>query len=338
MGPAPPLGAVVRRLALLLLLAWVAPLAAQDGRVHVLLVTGLGGEPAEGRAFVEAATQIHETARARWGVADSSLIFLAERPAEDSARISGRSTREEIAAAMLRLSRRAAAGDVLLVVVIGHGSGEGAESRVNLPGPDPTAAEWNLWLSGFAQQTVVAIVAASGSGDFLPQLSGVNRVVMTATKSPSERNASIFASRISRALSSGDADADKDGAVSALEAYRFAKAAVARAYDDDKKLLTEHAQLDDNGDKLGSVDPGVAPSLDGALAGRTTFQRRAESTDPRIVALIAERRALEAQLSALRARKASTDSTVYERDLENLLLEIAKRTRAIRQIEQGGPR
>ena len=90
--------------------------------------------------------------------------------------------------------------------------------------------------------------------------------------------------------------------------------------------------------KNGSVDPGVAPSLDGALAGRTTFQRRAESTDPRIVALIAERRALEAQLAALRARKASTDSTVYERDLENLLLEIAKLTRAIRQIEQGGPR
>ena len=177
---------------------------------------------------------------------------------------------------------------------------------------------------------------ASGSGDFLPQLSGANRVVMTATKSPSERNASIFASRISRALSSGDADADKDGAVSALEAYRFAKAAVLRAYDDDKKLLTEHAQLDDNGDKVGSADPGVAPSLDGALAGRITFQRRAESTDPRIVALMAERRALESQLSGLRARKASTDSTAYERDLENLLLEIAKRTRAIRLIQQGG--
>ncbi|MBK7596006.1 MAG: hypothetical protein IPJ11_12350 [Gemmatimonadetes bacterium] len=113
------------RLALLLLLATVAPLGAQDGRVHVLLVTGLGGEPAEGRAFVEAATQIHETARARWGVADSSLIFLAERPADDSARISGRSTREEIGAAVMRLSRRVSPGDVLLVVVIGHGSGEG---------------------------------------------------------------------------------------------------------------------------------------------------------------------------------------------------------------------
>ena len=327
---------MMRRLLWILLLAGVTPLAAQEGRVHVLLVTGLGGEPADGRAFVDAATQIHETARTRWGVADSSLIFLAERPAEDSARIKGRSTRDEIQSAMLRLSRRVAPGDVVLVVVIGHGSGEGAESRVNLPGPDPTAAEWSQWLGGFSQQTVVTVVAASGSGDFVEQLSAKDRVVITATKSPSERNASIFASRIVRGLSSGDADADKDGAVSALEAYRFAKTSVARAYEDDKKLLTEHAQLDDNGDKLGSADPGVAPSLDGALAARITFQRRAESTDPRVVALVAERRALEAQLAALRARKATTDSTAYERDLENLLVEIAKRTRAIRLIQQGG--
>lgn len=327
----------MKQLMAFLLLTMAAPVAAQDGRVHVLLVTGLGGEPAEARAFNEAATLIHETARARWGVADSSLIFLAEQPTDDPTRIAGRSTREEIASAMLRLSRRVAPGDVLLLVVIGHGSGEGAASRVNLPGPDPTAGEWSQWLAGFAQQSVVAIIAASGSGDFLPELSAANRVVITATRSPSERNTSIFASRIARGLSSGDADADKDGAVSALEAYRFARTAVVRAYDDDKKLLTEHAQLDDNGDRLGSAEPGVAPALDGALATRITFQRRAESRDPRVVALVAERRALETQLAALRARKATTDSTVYERDLETLLLEIAKRTRAIRQIEQGGP-
>jgi hypothetical protein len=321
---------------MVLVLLGVTSASAQGGRVHVLLVTGLGGEPAEGRRFVEAATLVHETARTRWGVADSSLIFLAERPADDPMRISGRSTREATADAFLRLSRRVSPGDVVLVLVIGHGSGEGAESRVNLPGPDPVAADWNSWLAGFAQQTVVMIVAASGSGDLLPLLSAPNRVVMTATRSASERNASIFADKIALGLSSGDADADKDGTVSALEAYRFAKTAVARVYESDKRLLTEHAQLDDNGDRAGSPDPGVAPSKDGALAAQVTFQRRAESTDPRIVALVAERRALESQLAELRARKATTDSVAYSRDLERLLVEIATRTRAIRAIEQGG--
>jgi len=327
----------MRVLLALLALASVsaAPLPAQEGRVHVLIVTGLGGEPAEGRRFLAAGSVVHETARSRWGVADSSLIFLAERPADEPSRISGRSTREEIGERLLRLSRRVAPGDVLLVMLIGHGSGEGRESRVNLPGPDPAASDWVGWLDGFAQQTVVMIVAASGSGDMLPVLSAPNRVVMTATKSASERNASIFAGHMAQGLGSGQADADQDGVVSALEAFRFAKAGVARTYEADKKLQTEHAMLDDNGDRLGSAEPGVPPSLDGALAQRVTFQRRAESTDPRIVALVAERRALEAQLAELRARKATTDSLVYERDLERLLLEIAARTRAIRLIEQG---
>lgn len=337
MGIAPPLGAVMKRLLALLALtvATTASLSAQDGRVHVLIVTGLGGGPAEGRKFIAAGSVVHETARSRWGVADSSLIFLAERPADEPSRISGRSTREEIGERLLRLSRRVAPGDVLLVMLVGHGSGEGRESRVNLPGPDPTVTDWASWLDGFAQQTVVMIVAASGSGDMLPLLSAPNRVVMTATKSASERNASVFAGHMAQGLGSGQADADQDGVVSALEAFRFAKAAVARGYEADKKLQTEHAMLDDNGDRMGSAEPGVSPSLDGGLAQRVTFQRRAESTDPRIVALVAERRALEAQLAELRARKATMDSIAYARDLERLLLEIAARTRAIRLIEQG---
>lgn len=330
-----------RRLVLFLMLGVVcdAPLVAQQsGRVHVLLVSGLGGEPAAGREFVAAASLIHDTAKSRWGVEDSSLIFLAERVADEPSRIGARSTREEIEGAFLRLSRRAVAGDVVLLVVIGHGSGEAAGSRVNLPGADPTAADWATWLSGFTRQTVVAIIAASGSGDFLPALSGPNRVVMTATKSPSERNASLFAREIAKGLTSPAADADQDGVISALEAFRFAKAAVARDYEDDKRLLTEHAMLDDNGDRQGSAEPGVSPALDGALAQRTTFQRSAVSSDPRIVALIAERRVFEEQLAALTERKATMDAAAYAMELERLLLEIATRSRAIRAIEQGTPR
>lgn len=332
---------MIRPLGLLIMLCGLgtAPLMAQQtGRVHVLLVTGLGGEPAVGRGFVEAASLIHDNAKTRWGVDDSSLIFLAERPADEPTRIAGRSTREEIEGALLRLSRRAAPGDVLLLVVVGHGSGEDALSRVNLPGADPTAADWASWLSGFTRQTVVAIIAASGSGDFLPVLSGPNRVVMTATKSATERNASLFAREIARGLTSPAADADQDGAVSALEAFRFAKTAVARDYEDDKRLLTEHAMLDDNGDRVGSADPGTPPALDGSLAQRITFQRRAASSDPRVVALVAERRVFEEQLAALTERKASMDPDAYAKELERLLLEIATRTRAIRAIEQGPPK
>ena len=47
---------------------------------------------------------------------------------------------------------KASAGDRVLLVLIGHGSHAGAESRLNLPGPDVTAAElavfWGtLWIA-----------------------------------------------------------------------------------------------------------------------------------------------------------------------------------------------
>jgi hypothetical protein len=45
---------------------------------------------------------------------------------------------------------------------------------------------------------------------------------------------------------------------------------------------------------------------------------------------VAERQALESEVAALRARKASLDPAAYERELERLLVLIAEKSRAIR--------
>ncbi len=317
------------------LLAALPPLGAQGAPVHLLVISGLGGEPAYSRAFQSAAAGILDAARS-WGVPDSSRIWLAEDPARDPARISGRSSREAVAAAFGQLARRAQAGDVVLVVLIGHGSGEGADSRVNLPGPDPVAADYERWLRPLAAATVVFVNTASASGDFLPVLSGPGRIVVTSTRSATERNESVFATHFARGLSSGEADADKDGRVSVLEAYAYARTEVRRAYESDNRMLTEHAQMDDDGDGTGSTDPGAREGGDGLLARQVAFGGAPASSDPRVAALMAERRALESQVTALRGRRALTDSTSYERELERLLLLIAEKTQAIRALERGG--
>lgn len=285
--------------------------------VHVLIVTGLAGEPRYATAFHATSAALHDLARTAWGVTDSSVVLLAEKPETDPVRIRGRSTREGVGQALVGLSRRVAPGDVVLIVLVGHGSGEGADSRVSLPGPDATAADFRTWLAGFARQTVVFVNAASASGDFLETLTAPGRVVITATRSPLERNEALFAEHFVRGLA-GAADADKDDRVSALEAFGYAKREVARVYDSDNRLLTEHAQLADSALAAGVTFGGTQPA-----GGRG---------DPRTATLVAERRALEAQVADLRARKASMDSTAYERELEGLLLEIAEKTRAIRAI------
>ncbi|MEP6729522.1 MAG: hypothetical protein ABJE10_02735 [bacterium] len=304
----------MRRTLLLVLTLLLAPmLSASAQRVHVIIISGLAGEPQYRTRFLEVAASLADAARARWGVADSSLIVLGEDPAEDAKRIQAKSTREEVARAFVRLSTRVAPGDIVLVFLNGHGAGEGPASRVNLPGPDPTAADYASWIAGFARQTVVFVNAASGSGDFVHVLAGRGRVIVAATKTGIERNETVFARPFVRGLTTSDADADKDGRVSVYEAFEYAKKEVARLYEVDNKMLTEHAVLSDT-----------------ALARTVTFGGKTGSSDPRIIALVAERQELESQVAALRARKATTDSTTYERELERLLLLVAEKTQAIR--------
>jgi hypothetical protein len=293
------------------------PLAAQ--RTHALIVTGLGGEPAYSTAFAEQGSILHTVARTQWRVADSSLIWLTEDPSGHPA-AAGRSTKEAVAAAFLRLAGRVQPGDVVVLVLIGHGSGERANSRVNLPGADPTAAEYAGWLAGFAKQTVVTVVAASGSGDFTDVLKGPGRVIITATRSAFERNESLFGFHFVRGVSSSEADANKDGRLTVMESFEYAVREVAKVYEGEQKLLTEHAVVSDS-----------------TLAARTVFAAAAASGDPRVVALVAERKALEDSLAALRARKDAMPAAAYELELERLLVAIAERTQAINALGAGRP-
>lgn len=308
---------VRRALAVCAFVAAFAPsMAAQH--THVLIVTGLAGEPQYGIKFHSAAVAVYQAAKTKWGVADSSLIYLADDPSADPQRIKARSTKVETQNAFLALSHRVAAGDVLVVFLLGHGSGEGPASAVNVSGPDPTAADYASWLAGFAKQTVVFVNASSASGDFVPVLAGPGRIVITATKTAFERNESVFASFLADGLASGSADADKDGRVSVLEAFQFAKQETAKSYTDANKLMTEHAMLSDS-----------------TLAQLVRFGAAATSSDPKVAALQTELRDLQDQLTVLKSRKAQMDSAKYDSELERLLIAIAEKTDAVKKAGGG---
>jgi hypothetical protein len=288
------------------------PLAAQ--KTHVLVVAGLSGDPAFKARFNGAVAAVRTAAKQRWNVSDSSLVVLTE----DSTTFNGRSTRENIGKAFVTLSRRVQPGDVLFVLLLGHGSGEGAGSKVNLPGPDAAATEYASWLAPFARQQVVFVNAATGSGDFVPVLAAKGRVVVTATRSAVEKNDAEFLQHFTRALTTDDADANKDGRLSVLEAFRFARTEVAKSYEASNRMLTEHAVLSDS-----------------VAAARVSFGGSAAAADPKVAALIAERQELESKVAALRGRKASMDAAAYEAELERLLLAVAEKSAAIRAAGGG---
>ncbi len=114
---------------------------------------------------------------------------------------------------------------------------------------------------------------------------------------------------------------------------------MARAYEADGRLLTEHALLDDNADGQGSSEPNPE-SADGGLARRLFLAAALPAalvgdatTDPELAALYREKQRLEEEVANLRLKKDQMDPEVYERELEDLLVELALKTRAIRELE-----
>jgi hypothetical protein len=338
------LRAAVPALAWLGVTAHVA-VAQTAGRARVLIVSGVAGEPQYGDAFYKQATTMIDALKSRFAVPDSDIVYLAETPTRDAARIKAASTKQNIERELAALGAQSKAGDVLFVMLIGHGSGDETASRFNVPGPDITAVDIARVLDGVVGPIVAIVNAASASGGFIAPLSGPNRVIATATKSDMEKNQTRFANYFVQAYASDVADADKDGRVSVLEAFEYTRREVARAYESEKHLLTEHAQLDDNGDRKGTAAPDTK-SADGALARRTflggrtgsvSAAARAASNDPRVAALEREKDALEARVDSLRRRKTAMDSTAYDKALEDLLVQLAEKNKAIRDVTGGRP-
>lgn len=297
---------------------------AQAPGTHLVVITGLGGEPG------------YRTALHEWGSALAGAGRTLGIPADRIVRLAGDTVpdaaRENVVAALGEVVTRSGRGDLVFVFLAGHGSHEGPESRLNLPGPDLTAADLGKLLEPLADRRIAIVNASSASGDFVAALSAPGRVVITATKTSLERNATQFGGHFVAAYAADGADADKDGRVSLLEAFLYAKRETARAYAADNRLLTEHAMLDDDGNQEGSAAPG-AEGADGAVA-RTVFLGSAPATyaagDTRAAELAAEKQKLEERIAALRGRKASMPSEDYESQLEALLVDLALTNEALR--------
>jgi hypothetical protein len=314
------------------------PAAAEDSRL--VIVVGLGGEPKYTDAFHELAVRMIQAAEKRMGVAAANIAYLGEKPAYAALPVyKGRASRESVQKVLGEIAQSAGPGDLVFILLIGHGGSQAGESRFNLPGPDMTAADFAPLLAALSRQQVVFVNTASASGDFVKALSGKGRTIVTATKSAMERNQTEFPSYFVQAFGEDGADADKDQRVSVLEAFTYARREVERFYEKGHLLATEHAVLDDNGDGTGSAAPDPATG-DGAVA-RRTFLGGGESTadgpgapaDARTAELRRQRRVIEEKIGALKARKDAMESAQYEDELEKLLVELARSEAALRQKE-----
>jgi hypothetical protein len=299
-----------------------APPAAE--RPTVVIVVGAPGEAEFGSRFREwaglwlasAERGGAEVVKIGWGPQEG-------RPAGD---------RDRLRAALAERSG-AAGGQPLWLVLLGHGTYDGHDARFNLLGPDVTDSELAAWLAP-VKRPVVVIDGSSASAPFLTRLSGPNRVIVTATRSGHEQNFARFGGFLAGAVADPKADLDKDGQVSLLEAFLTASGRVAESYRTRAELATEHALLDDNGDRRGTPAEffrGVRPvrrASDGSAPDGTRAHQlhlvpgdRERALTP---ALRRRRDELEQSLAALREKKETLGKDEYYARLEPLMVELAK--------------
>jgi hypothetical protein len=281
--------------------------------LRVLIVAGLGGEAEYETKFQEQAQRIAEaTAKAAGGKQRVTVLT------GDKAR------KNALEGELRELAERAKREDQVAIVLIGHGSYDGDVYRFNLPGPDITGGELAKLFDRLPASQQLIVNSTSASGAVIESWQRPNRVVVTATRSGSERNATRFAEFWAQALSSGEADRDKNEIVTANEAFEFASRKVADMFKADTSLATEHARIEGtNAARFLVARLGEAPML---------------PDDPVLAGLLAQQSDVERRLDELKSRKATLDRELYYRELEKVLVAMATLDRSIdrRRATLGG--
>lgn len=295
---------------------WLALLWMVSGAGHaatqVLIVAGLGGDDSYAQEF---ALQADAYARqARELTADGNIDVIKGAAA----------SRDAVRVALKSLAGTLQAGDQLLLYLIGHGSYDGQEYKFNLPGPDLAGPELAQLLNAIPAANQLVVITGSASGALADLLQKPGRVLIAATRNGNEKNATRFGAALLAALADSASDADKNGVISAQEAFDAAARRVKESYEHDKKLATEHAHL--VGATAGQFTMArlAVPATVAGAAGAAGAAAPAGASGPSSGPLAQERQRLNESIEALRLKKTTLPEAEYNQQLEALLLKLAE--------------
>jgi len=295
-------------------------LPALHAETFYLTIAGLGGAPEYDQRF------------SGWAKDLDKLLKSAEPNAKIVTLYDADATKANVEAKLREIAATAKPDDSVIVMMIGHGTFDNIDYKFNLPGPDMTATELGNLLDKIPAKHQLVVNMTSSSGGSLVAIERPNRVVITATKSGTEKNATYFARYWIEALRDPASDADKNESISALEAFKYAEAKTANFFETQKRLATEHPLLEDTGKGEGVKAPS-AENGEGLLAGHFAVLHlgavAAQLNDPAKVALLKKKEELEQSIDDLKYRKASMDVAEYRAKLQNFLVELAKTQEAL---------
>ena len=282
---------------------------------YYLTVAGLGGDADYEQRFRALASDLDRILKA----ADSTnhVVTLSGDTA----------TRAHLTESLQSIADQANADDDFVLILIGHGSYDGQQYKFNLVGPDISASALAQLCNKIAARHQLIVNTTSSSGASIAALAHEGRAVIAATKTGSEKNATVFARYWVDALRDSTADVDKNDSISALEAFEYATAKTAAFYESQKRLATEHPIFADSGSaaalRSASLNTGAGKSLSSFVLIRLGASGLAAG-DPAKRALLAKKEQLENQIDALKYQRAAMSPEDYKRQLTEALVALAK--------------
>ncbi len=280
---------------------------------YYVIVAGLGGEPDYEQRFTAAARDLDKIFKSSGETAHVFTLTGAQ------------STASQMRDTFATIARDAKPEDDFVLILVGHGSFDGVEYKFNLVGPDLTASQMAEMCDRIAARRQLIVNTTSASGGSVAALERSGRAVVAATKSGTEKNATVFARYWVEALQDPAADTDKSDSISAMEAFSYAARKTASFYDSQKRLATEHAVFDD----VGRGDPvREAGNGQGQLMASLTVLHlggaMAANNDPAKRSLLAKKEELEQKIDELKYQKAAMEPDDYKKQLTAALVELAK--------------
>jgi hypothetical protein len=288
-----------------------------------LVIRGVGGSEQLEKKFEKWGASTSDVLVQDLGFAKERVILLA-----------GEGTRKvAVEQAFGQLRQQIKSGDTFVLVLIGHGSFD-TDYKLNIFGPDLSGKEYSALIDslGAGVRTIIVSSTPSSAGMF-ETMGGKNRVVLAASRS-GEKEDTAFYEYFLQGLKGVAADEDKDKKISPWEAFKYATAGVERFYKDQTRIQTEHASLAAGG--TASVAPTV-PEQDAPILARVTSlsaDRAITVADPKLQVLLNERKSIEQRIEAHRLDKALLKEEEYEKRLEELILELAKKNQEIQEQQK----
>ncbi len=274
--------------------------------LYVTIVQGLGGEPRFDENFHEQTQTIAE-ASASLTEADNIFLFSGEDAARDN-----------LLSHFTALAELMNDDDRAVIYLVGHGSYDGRDYKFNIPGLDITTEDLLNIMDSLPGQNHFLLNTSSTSGALLEPLANEDRILVTATRSGNEQNATYFGEYFVAALSSEDADLNKNNNISIEEAFSFAQRQVEEFFESQGQLATEHAELSGEG------------------AAQFTLARinplTVSTENPRLAELQEQSLDIDREIESLQLRRGELSNQVYIEQLQELILQSARINEEIDQL------